>query len=267
MPASMARSIVRRLQSSSARAAAARRCIGQPRAEQENRPNTGFHDKRGDMPGGLPVQAGARAGQGRAVLCEAWAARRAVARIVRAWAECLVAHGRGQCDIDGLARAVRERGGFGGRTLWRHNQAGDLPHDRQRINRARLLELVRANRGRKGFTYTRHAVLGDGPALGNARLAQAANMAGFTVNLSANDVAHADQLADLGVGPVVCVLPTSFVGAGNVEIRTPKGRRVVVCPATYREAVSCATCGLCQVVGRGVVVGFPAHGAGAGRIS
>src|SRR4051794_12373981 len=41
-------------------------------------------------------------------------------------------------------------------TLWRHNQAGDLPHRKQRIMRGRLMALVRANRGRRGWTYTHH---------------------------------------------------------------------------------------------------------------
>src|SRR5882672_5442496 len=40
-------------------------------------------------------------------------------------------------------------------TLWRHNQAGDLPSDDQEtISRERLRKLTEANTGRKGFTYT-----------------------------------------------------------------------------------------------------------------
>src|SRR5215213_9286698 len=141
-------------------------------------------------------------------------------------------------------------------TLWRHNQAGDLPHKQGKIDRAKLLALVKANRGKRGFTYSHHNVL---QSLHNTRLIQSATLAGFTINLSGNNLAHADQLADLGVAPVVCVLPASV--AGNVEVRTPKGRRVVVCPATYRDDISCKTCGLCAVASRGVMVGFPAHGA------
>ena len=34
-----------------------------------------------------------------------------------------------------------------------------------------------------------------------------------------------------------------------------------VCPATYRDDISCATCGLCQRANRKVIVGFPAHGS------
>src|SRR4051812_45721310 len=43
--------------------------------------------------------------------------------------------------------------------LWRHNQAGDLPHVGGKIDREQLLALVKANKGRKGFTYTHHNVL------------------------------------------------------------------------------------------------------------
>lgn len=143
-------------------------------------------------------------------------------------------------------------------TLWRHAQAGDLPHKGGKVDRGRLLALVRANRGRRGFGYTHHNVL---QSLGNARLIQSATLAGFTINLSANNLGHADALVDAGVAPVVTVLGREI--AGNVEVRTPKGRRVVVCPATYREDVTCRSCGLCQVASRGVIVGFPAHGAGA----
>ncbi len=147
-------------------------------------------------------------------------------------------------------------------TLWRHNQAGDLPHTGGMIDDRLLTDLVCANRGRRGFTYTHHNVLHNAR---NRELVAWANGQGFTVNLSGNSLAHADALADLGVGPVVVVLPRHV--SGNVEVRTPKGRRVVVCPATYRDDVTCKSCGLCQVAGRGVVVGFPAHGAGARKAS
>jgi hypothetical protein len=58
--------------------------------------------------------------------------------------------------------------------------------------------------------------------------------------------------------PVVVVLASSK--AVNHDMRTPGGRRVVVCPATYDVKVTCASCQLCAVAGRNVIVGFPAHG-------
>src|SRR5207253_1314449 len=39
-------------------------------------------------------------------------------------------------------------------TLWRHNVAGDLPGRGDKINTRLLAELVEANRGKRGFTYT-----------------------------------------------------------------------------------------------------------------
>lgn len=38
--------------------------------------------------------------------------------------------------------------------LWRHNVAGDLPGEGETIDAAALGEIVAANTGRKGFTYT-----------------------------------------------------------------------------------------------------------------
>ncbi len=142
------------------------------------------------------------------------------------------------------------------RTLWRHNVAGDLPTaDRVHIDAAKLQQLANANAGRHGFTYTHH----DMTAPGNADAVKAANAAGFTVNLSGNNPAHADALADLDIGPVVTVLPAD----APRTLKTPKGRTIVACPAEYSDRVTCATCGLCQRQNRkGVIVGFHAHGTG-----
>jgi hypothetical protein len=100
----------------------------------------------------------------------------------------------------------------------------------------------------------------------NKHAVREANRAGFTINLSADNLSEADQLANLEAGPVVVVLPESV--QGNVkDIKTPKGRSVVVCPATYRDDVSCASCQLCQRQERSVIVGFPAHGASKRKAS
>jgi hypothetical protein len=134
--------------------------------------------------------------------------------------------------------------------LWRHNQAGDLPGDGSTVDPVALGELVAANRGRRGFTYTHYR---DSESLAWVRHA---NAWGFTVNLSANDLSDADMLADTGAGPVVVVLSSDQTD----NTVTPSGRRVVVCPATQRDDVSCATCQLCQRQ-RSTIVGFPAHGS------
>ena len=143
-------------------------------------------------------------------------------------------------------------------TLWRHNQAGDLPGQGDAIDTVALAQLVKANKGRRGFTYTHKPINGPHGKV-NAKVIKAANARGFAVNLSADNLREADKLVDASVGPVVVVLPDTV--QGHADITTPKGRRVVVCPATYLEPVSCATCQLCQRQERKVIVGFPAHGA------
>lgn len=145
--------------------------------------------------------------------------------------------------------------------LWRHNVAGDLPHARGKISHKLVRKLIAANEGKRGFTYTHHnAALRE-----NRAIIREANQNGLTINLSGNSLKHADALASLKCGPVVAVLPSTV--QGNQKIFTPKGRRVVICPATYREDVTCKSCALCAVATRQVIVGFPAHGARAKKVN
>lgn len=141
--------------------------------------------------------------------------------------------------------------------LWRHNQAGDLPGDNEYIDASALARLTRANKGRRGFTYT-HKYSTEA----NREAIRSANANGFTINLSANTLAHADTLADYACGPVAVVLPSSQ----TTNTLTPAGRKVVICPATQRDNVTCATCGLCSRQ-RSAIVGFPAHGTGKAKAS
>ena len=139
------------------------------------------------------------------------------------------------------------------RQLWRHNQVGDLPGLGDSIAPGPLAELVSANEGKRGFTYSHKP-----PSGANLRAIRAANADGFTINLSANNLAHADKLAKTGL-PVVAIVP-----AGTpARFFTPDGRRGMVCPAQLRDEITCKTCGLCAIAGRGVIVGFLPHGSGA----
>lgn len=147
--------------------------------------------------------------------------------------------------------------------LWRHNQAGDLAGEGDTIDPVSLMELSYANRGKRGFTYT-HKPMNSKV---NRTAVKAANSLGFTVNLSGNSVRHADELAALEIAPVVCVLPADVDGAKTPVVSTPEGRKVAVCPATYRVDVTCQSCGLCQRRDRKVIVGFPAHGAAKRKAS
>ena len=143
---------------------------------------------------------------------------------------------------------------------WRHNQAGDLPSTNQtNICPDRLRKIVAANRGRRGFTFTHYDVIHNRH---NRQLVNMANRNGFAINLSANNLEHADQLADTRCGPVATVLPTDQVK----NTVTPKGRKVVICPALIRSGVTCHSCQLCTRSTRNTIVGFPAHGGGKAKI-
>ncbi len=157
--------------------------------------------------------------------------------------------------------------------LWRHNQAGDLAGEGDAIDGRALDALIRANAGRRGFTFTHKPVLTDAMAtpfrreqddvedrpldlvLRNRRHVRRANRSGFTVNLSADSLEHADALAALKIAPVTVVLPED----APRRIETPKGNLVIVCPAQMNE-MTCATCALCAKPQRKAIVGFRAHG-------
>ena len=90
--------------------------------------------------------------------------------------------------------------------------------------------------------------------------------AGFAINASVESLADVDEALEHGLDCVV-VLPAS---AGKGLTRTPKGNRVVTCPATYGPT-QCVTCGsgrpLCTRKDRGYAIGFPAHGASKKKIT
>jgi hypothetical protein len=153
--------------------------------------------------------------------------------------------------------------------LWRHNEAGDLAGKGAEIDGEKLEELVEANRGRHGFTYTHKT------GAANHALIKWANQNGFTINLSADTLAEADSLFDDDgrdmrwdswwpkAGPVVVLLPPDAPDRG---IRTPAGRRVVTCPAQTSD-MTCAECELCANRYRHSIVGFRSHGQAKGLIA
>lgn len=137
--------------------------------------------------------------------------------------------------------------------LWRHNQAGDLPKvDGELIDREKLDALVKANRGKRGFTYTHH----DMTKPENREAVKDAVANGFIVNVSANNTRHADELANQGLWPIVVVVPSDTTG----KVKTPEGRPVVLCPVYKDENMDCQRCQLCANSKRKSIVGFPAHG-------
>jgi hypothetical protein len=170
------------------------------------------------------------------------------------------------------------------RTLWRYAQAGDLPGADDAIDAQLLSRLVIANRGKRVITFTHKPVLSDAPvAASNRAIIAVANTVGFTINLSANNPAEADALADLEIAPVATILAHEYARRAvrhraktrpdqwaetiaewrdriaSLPRHTPAGRRIAICPATYTSA-TCKSCGACAAP-RDVVIGFPAHGA------
>ena len=148
-------------------------------------------------------------------------------------------------------------------TLWRHNVAGDLPGWKNKIDRPMLDRLVKANTGRKGFTYTHKPVWQHKEAQNNLRAIRSANKNGFTVNLSANNIRQALFYRSKFNLPVTAVVPEDYPTKTQVHI-VGKGIepiKAITCPATYNDNVNCKNCQLCQRADRDSIILFPAHGA------
>ncbi|WP_157385592.1 hypothetical protein [Mesorhizobium sp. STM 4661] len=156
--------------------------------------------------------------------------------------------------------------------LWRYGQAGDLPGEGDTIDPVQLIELAKANQNRPVIAFTHKP-----PTEENLEALQQASDLGFKVNLSADNMAEADEFCDLGVS-VVVVLPLEYSRktkgkewletitaykerTKSLPKTTPKKRRIAVCPATYTDT-RCSECRICSNHERnGIVVGFPVHGS------
>ena len=135
--------------------------------------------------------------------------------------------------------------------LWRHNVSGDLPKsqdNKDNIDGQKLAQLVKANKGRHGYTYTHYELNAH-----NLELIKTANNKGFIVNASCETTKKADQAIKEGI-PAVLVVDSEK----EIPTHTEDGHKIIQCPATCQN-VTCATCGLCAK-GRKTVVAFPAHG-------
>jgi len=142
-------------------------------------------------------------------------------------------------------------------------QAGDLPGVGNKINIKQTKKLINVLKGFEVFTYTHKDLSLDK----NRKIVKHCNDSGLTINLSANSLAHADELIDMNIGPVTVTIPE-----GSGKTKTPKGRKVIVCPAIMSDNIQCANCGgkkgaLCWRQDRNYVIGFPAHGSGKKKVS
>lgn len=139
-------------------------------------------------------------------------------------------------------------------STFRHNIGGDLPGKGNSLNKKELLEIIKASTSRKlkGFCYTHKKE--------KAQIAfyKANKTANFTINLSCDSLREVDQLWNTNL-PLVVTLPSD---ATKVTY-TPKGNRIVACPAE-KGKITCSTCGgpsgpLCTRQNRNFAIGFYAH--------
>jgi len=136
--------------------------------------------------------------------------------------------------------------------LFRHNQAGDLPHTKGRISRSFMRRMVESVKHLKAFTYTHHSML-----LGeNLQLLRYANKNGFTVNISTESEIMADKTIASGL-PAVIVANSDET---RVNWHTPAGNTVLVCPTQRSDTTTCSDCKLCHGRNNRVVIAFLAHG-------
>lgn len=162
--------------------------------------------------------------------------------------------------------------------LWRYAQAGDLPGSGDVIDREQLRLLAKAASHTHVIAYSHKPPVGD-----NLDGLREAEQLGFRINLSADDLDEADAFVDLGFHTVV-TLPEAYGRStrgkdwgedinqyrerlDTLERTTPRGRSIVVCPATYLDT-NCSKCRLCAVKpNKDQIIGFPAHGVGKGKIT
>ena len=136
--------------------------------------------------------------------------------------------------------------------IFRHNVAGDLFNNDGLIDAGLLNSLVKANKNKKGYTYTHHVLNAH-----NVAQIKRANSAGFTINVSCQNLAECDAAISKNL-PTVCVVDSEK----PTPKTTPAGHKVLVCPAqSNTRPTDCNTCRLCSKADRNnVVIAFKAHG-------
>ena len=160
---------------------------------------------------------------------------------------------RGESFADVMAKIKRIAAGV----IWRYGVAGDFPGTDGHLDENACCAITSANGRSDGYAYSHYS-----PFKGNNRaIFWAMNSGSFTVNLSSDTLAMADDYMTTGL-PVVTLLPE---GSPKVTY-TPKGHKVVKCPAVP-EKVTCSNCRLCTRKGRDFIIGFEAHGTGRKAIN
>lgn len=140
----------------------------------------------------------------------------------------------------------------------RYGQAGDLPKikdDTDTIDSDKLARLTAVIKQRKlkAYAYTHFPVMHH---IANQNAIKHANINGFTINLSANNISEVDNLLALKIAPVAVIMNPN---AKKVSF-TDQGNKIVICPAQTNEKTRCVDCMLCQKHDRSFSIGFYPHG-------
>lgn len=136
----------------------------------------------------------------------------------------------------------------------RLNQAGDLPGINNNIDSVRLASLDKACKGLRAWSYTHKPLTPH-----NKKALRA--LKNITINVSTESAEQADKAIAQGFNAVM-VVPMDY----PKQSVTPKGNKVVVCPAVLNDKVTCKTCNLCSM-DRNFVVAFRAHGVKGNSLS
>ena len=144
--------------------------------------------------------------------------------------------------------------------VWRHNIAGDLPRTgrTKRICKFRATKLMKANKGKKGYTYTHHEQTPH-----NLAIIREMNEGGFTVNVSCDTPQQAADIRNSTALPTVTILPSDAPKVQEID-----GVKIVACPSQTSDKVHCnPVCvhQMCANPKRDYVVGFYPHGSGKKR--
>lgn len=141
--------------------------------------------------------------------------------------------------------------------LWRYGVAGDLPGNNRRIDKTALRRIIKANKGKRGFTYTHKPLTED-----NIAILKESNNNGFTINVSCDTFDQVRNANNLGL-PAVVVLPRTTPDKFKIDGNIP----VLACPVEKKaNKIQCIDCGWCAMPNRSFVVGFHAHGNNASTI-
>ena len=149
-------------------------------------------------------------------------------------------------------------------TLVRGQQAGDMPGNGvDTLDHDKCMEVAKAMVTKRKVAWTYCAYL----LRKNLDTWKAVLATGFVMNKSCYSLEDVDEAMDAGV-PATVLWKSTFKGRNQT---TPKGRKVVGCPAQLSDDISCSNCGgnkgpLWARMNRNFAVGFWAHGKAKKRV-